>query len=391
MNAELQEKPTGGKPIARDHMLARTLLERRLISRKSLIAGLVGTILFHVIGIFWMPEDIFTTERGEIVNRYRDFEIELERFEEEEPEQSYTQTNPDAPENEPDDVDTFAARSQQAAQEELPDEIDPENRPTSESEDDIETNQFITGDLSPPEFSPPPAPLSQESEENEPSEPQPLITPITPTQPLAQQIPIPGEQKEKDPDETGLAEVDHDETEAPNNVNEYIKGEAEEGEEDAQEFAALRPAVDPQNPQQVSDPSEPSPRPRPRLPKVAPGPVRNHLPGVSRTGRIAVDAKFSEFGEYMERLIEAVSARWNSLANEATVDERHTKAVIKFVLDKNGYIRDMENMPGTTSKFLGIYMARTAVEDGAPYGPWTPEMVEVFGDDEEVTFSFHYY
>ena len=25
----------------------------------------------------------------------------------------------------------------------------------------------------------------------------------------------------------------------------------------------------------------------------------------------------------------------------------------------------MENMPGTTSKFLGIYMARTAVEDGA--------------------------
>ena len=93
----------------------------------------------------------------------------------------------------------------------------------------------------------------------------------------------------------------------------------------------------------------------------------------------------------MERLIEAVSARWNSLANEATVDERRTKAVIKFVLDKNGYVRDMENMPGTTSKFLGIYMARTAVEDGAPYGPWTPEMVEVFGDDEEVTFAFHYY
>ena len=390
MNVEPQEKPKGDRPATSSHMLARTLLERRFVSRKSLIAGLVGTILFHLIGIFWMPDDIFTTERGEILNRYRDFEIELEPFEEEEPEQSYTQTNPDAPENEPDEADTFAARSQQAAQEELPDEIDPENRPSSESEDDIETNQFITGDLSPPELSPPPAPQSQESEENEPSEPQPLITPITPTQPLAQQIPIPGEQEEKDPDETGLAEVDHDETEAPTNVNEYIEGEAEEGEEDAQEFAALRPAVNPQNSQQVTDPSQPTPRPRPRLPKVAPGPVRNHLPGVSRTGRIAVDAKFSEFGEYMERLIEAVSARWNSLANEATVDERRTKAVIKFVLDKNGYIRDMENMPGTTSKFLGIYMARTAVEDGAPYGPWTPEMVEVFGDDEEVTFSFHY-
>ena len=391
MKLEPRKKAKSDRPVASDHMLARTLLQRRLVSRKSLIAGLIGTVLFHLIGIFCMPQDIFTTEREEIVNRYRDFEIELEPPQEEEPEQSYTQTNPDAPENEPDDADTFAARSQQAAQEELPDEIDPENRPSSESDDDIETNQFITGDLSPPEFSPPPAPLSQESEENEPSEPQPLITPITPTQPLAKQIPIPGEQEERDPDETGLAEVDHDEADAPTNVNEYIQGDAEEGEEDAQEFAALRPAVDPQNPQRVSDASQPSPRPRPRLPKVVPGPVRNYAPGVSRTGRIAVDAKFSEFGDYMERLIEAVSARWSSLANEATVDERRTKAVIKFVLDKNGYVRDMENMPGTTSKFLGIYMARTAVEDGAPYGPWTPEMVEVFGDDEEVTFAFHYY
>ena len=152
MNLEPREKPKSDRPVASDHMLARTLLERRLVSRKSLIAGLIGTVLFHLIGIFWMPEDIFTTERGEIVNRYRDFEIELEPPEEEEPEQSYTQTNPDAPENEPDDADTFAARSQQAAQEELPDEIDPENRPSSESDDDIETSQFITGDLSPPEF-----------------------------------------------------------------------------------------------------------------------------------------------------------------------------------------------------------------------------------------------
>ena len=98
--------------------------------------------------------------------------------------------------------------------------------------------------------------------------------------------------------------MDHDESDAPTNVNEYIQGEAEEGEEDAQEFAALRPAVNPQNPQQVSDASQPSPRPRPRLPKVAPGPVRNHAPGVSRTGRIAVDAKFSEFGEYMDYIIQ---------------------------------------------------------------------------------------
>ena len=44
------------------------------------------------------------------------------------------------------------------------------------------------------------------------------------------------------------------------------------------------------------------------------------------------------------------------------MEELKEMGVTDAKLDKNGYIRDMENMPGTTSKFLGIYMARTAVE-----------------------------
>ncbi len=366
------------------------LLRRRAISRRSLIAGVVGTILFHLIGFVWMPADVFTTERSEIVNRFKEYEVELVPPEEEEPEQVYSQTNPDAPENEPDDTNNFAARSQQAAQEERPDEIDPENRPSVESEDDIETNQFLTGDLSPPEFSPPPAPESAQQEETEMAEERPLLLPQVETQPLQKQIPIPGEQEEKDPDETGLAEVDHDETDAPTNVNEYLKGEAEEGEETEAEAASPQPFVAPQNSQVASDFSEPSPRPRPRLPRVAPGPRANRLPGVSRTGTIAVDAKFSEFGEYMERLIETISVRWNALAEEGAARESRSKVVLQFVLTKDGYVQELRTMPDTTSKVIGIYMCRTAIENGAPYGPWTDEMVAVFGDDETVTFSFYY-
>ena len=93
----------------------------------------------------------------------------------------------------------------------------------------------------------------------------------------------------------------------------------------------------------------------------------------------------------MERLIETVSMRWNALAEEAAAKEHRSKVVLKFVLDKNGYISELRTMPDSTSKVIGIYMARTAVENGAPYGPWTAEMVEVFGNDEEVTFAFHYY
>lgn len=373
----------------RETALLAALLERRRISRKSLIAGVVGTILFHLIGIFGIPGDMFKTEPGETVDRFREFEIELAAAEEE-PEQQYTQTNPDAPENEPDETNNFAARSQQAAQEELPDEIDDENKPSSESEDDIETNQFVAGDLTPPEFSPPPSPPVQEVEEQEQLQEAPLLAPQTQSQPLIKSIPIAGEQEEKDPDETGLAEIEHDETEAPTNVNEYIQGEAEEGEELEEVAATAQPLSVPQSRREAVEASEPTPRPRPRLPKVAPGPVRNKDSGVSKTGTIAVDAKFSEFGEYMERLIETVSVRWNSLADEAAAKENKSKVVLRFILTKDGYISEMETRPGTTSKVIGIYMCRTAVEEGAPYGPWTAEMVEVFGDSEDVTFSFHY-
>jgi len=373
----------------REQPLLDVLLKRRVLSRNSLIAGIVGTILFHLIGLFGLPSDIFTPEETEYKNRFREFEVEL-AMAEEEPEQVYTQTNPDAPENEPDETNNFAARSQQAAQEELPDEIDDENRPSSESEDDIETNQFITGDLAPPEFAPPPSQQSEEQEEQEEAQEVPLLMPQFDSQPLIKSIPIPGTQEEEDPDDTGIVEVDYDENEAPTNVNEYIKGEAEEGEEEEQVAATLQPFLVPQNAQVTAEASEPSPRPRPRLPKIAPGPVRNRDPGVSRTGTIAMDAKFSEFGEYMERFIEIVSVRWNSLADEAAGKENNSKVVLRFTLDKNGYISNLDTRQGTTSKVIGIYISRTALENGAPYGPWTAEMVDVFGDSEEVTFSFHY-
>ncbi|MDE0767334.1 MAG: hypothetical protein OSB19_02995 [Opitutaceae bacterium] len=378
-----------GNRAEREKPLLDVLLKGRGLSRNSLIAGILGTIFFHLIGLFGLPSDVFTVEKTDYKDRFREFEVEL-AMAEEEPEQVYTQTNPDAPENEPDQTNNFAARSQQAAQEEAPEEIDDENRPSSESDDDIETNQFITGDLTPPDFAPPPSRQSEAQEEQEEAQDVPLLIPQFESQPLIKSIPIPGTQEEEDPDDTGILEVEYDEAEAPTNVNEYIKGEAEEGEEEEQVAASPQPFLIPQNAQVTAEASEPSPRPRPRLPKVAPGPVRNRDPGVSRTGTIAMDAKFSEFGEYMERFIEVVSVRWNSLADEAAGKENNSKVVLRFTLDKNGYISNLDTRPGSTSKVIGIYISRTALENGAPYGPWTAEMVEVFGDSEEVTFSFHY-
>jgi len=171
-------------------------------------------------------------------------------------------------------------------------------------------------------------------------------------------------------------------------VEKQIDGEADEGEED-ERLQSNQPLVSVAQRSESTSTAVPSPRPRPRLPRVAPGPIRNKKPGVSRTGSIAVDAKFSEFGEYMERLIETVSVRWNALAQDGGKMEGNSKVTISFFLENSGVVTDIE-LVETTAKAIGIYMCRSAIADGSPYAPWSEEMIEAFGNNEKVTFTFYY-
>jgi len=365
--------------------LSRALLPRRRSSRAPLWAGLTGTIVVHLLGLLIIPNSLFDVEPSEIKNPYKEYEIEL--TDPEEPDPAYTQTNPDVPDNEPDETERIAARNQQAAQETPAEELDPNQRPSTESEDTQPTDQFLSGDLSPPQLSPPPS--DSETEPQEQSESVPEVPPAPPLQPLRKEIPVFGSLDENDPDETGVAEQDFEETEeTPTNISDKIDGEAEEGSEEEQ-------LQSPQFPMAAVNPSEsvisemPSPRPRPRLPRVAPGPIVNKAPGVSKTGSIAVNARFSEFGEYMERLIETVSMRWNTLAEDGAKMENNSMVKLRFLLNSSGTVTDIELME-TTAKAIGIYMCRSAISQGSPYAPWTEEMIQTFGDSEEITFAFYY-
>ena len=369
--------------------LSDALLPKRADSRVSIWAGLAGTLIIHMLGLLIIPDSLLYVEPSEIQNPYKDYQIELMDPEEpEEPDPTYTQTNPDAPDNEPDETNRFAARNQQAAQEELPDELDPNERPSSESDDPKETDQFITGDLSPPDFSPPPSESQKEPQEEQQAVPE--VLPAPPIAPLRKEVPISGSLEDTDPDEIGIAETDFEKTEdVPTNVDQQIDGEVEEGERDEM-LQSPQPLITAVPPSESVTSDSPSPRPRPKMPRVAPGPVRNKAPGVSRTGSIGVDAKFSEFGEYMERLIETVSVRWNALARDGAKMENNSHVKISFVLHSSGSVTNID-LEDSTAKAIGIYMCRSAIALGSPYAPWTEEMITTFGDSEEITFTFYYH
>jgi len=98
-------------------------------SSEQLAAGVGGTILLHILllAILWQSD--FGRRHGGAEEPSSVFDIELAPAEpEEDPEPVFAQTNPDVPHNAPDETNRFGARDQQAAQEELPEELDPGSR-----------------------------------------------------------------------------------------------------------------------------------------------------------------------------------------------------------------------------------------------------------------------
>lgn len=385
------------------HPLKRRLKRRSAYSREQVVVGVVGTLLAHLWLLYMLSLGFLKTEPIETENPYREFSIELSAPEEEEEETFYTETNPDVAENEPDDTNRFAARDQQAANEEKPEELDPNERPAVESDDIVDTDQVLTGSLYDPVLAPPPAPEPAETSENQETQ---AAQPPSPNQPLLQivdasskakrkEVPLFGSQEDEE-DESGIADYDYTKLEEPaTNVTDLVEGDEEDGEDvetldesPAQPASIASVAVAPAS---VADDGIPSPRARPQLPRLPSVPRRDSKLGVSSVGKLAVDAKASKFGEYMERLIETVKLNWDHAVHRSSSVERKSVVKIRFILTSEGLVSDIEILEGTTSRAIGIYMCRQAIERSVPFGPWPDGLVEMFGEEEDVTFSFHYY
>ncbi|RME73359.1 MAG: hypothetical protein D6781_00555 [Verrucomicrobia bacterium] len=334
-------------------------------SGQSIAVGLIGTVLFHLLFVLGIPRSLLQLDLEEMERVNEPIDILLEEPPEEEPEPRFVETNQEAPDNEPDEADTFSARNQQAAQEEMPEELSPDHTPATEGEDH-EAAKPIAGELNPPITAVP----AQES----PASPE-MVDPSNP----ARKDPLPGFEEDEPVDDEGAGSSIAEASENPSPVDEQILGEETDSDDDRPPVFTA-PVV----------PNRASPAPRPRLPRATPGPIRNQPLGVSQVGRIAVDAKFSEFGDYLERMIEAVSQRWNAMVASRSYGETSVRVVLEFKITRDGTIEDLV-VVDSTAKALGILLARSAIEQGQPYGVWPKEMVDVLGESQTITFAFYYW
>lgn len=347
---------------------------------RSIQIGVLGTVLVHVLLFLFVPH-VLQIEPAHVIGRApeaRQFDIELAPEEFALPKQpppkppapfKFVETNPDAPDNVPDDTSNFGAQNQQAAQEKPSPQVGGD-RPAMEGRTDIQTNQIVSGQLTPPVPPEPSAP---------PVELMPEQTPAT-TAPRAAQNPLSGFQKMDGDDQdsygSNIAKFAENAKPVPEKV---------EGVDNAQQVeGGVTPG------QQRIDPRRP--RPAPRLERRArPAIFSENKIGTANIGPVAFDAKWSNYGQYLQQLIETVQIQWDRILIQSRVyPASGTMVIVKFRLDKKGNVAEIIDVGPSAVADQASRSCVSAITARSPYGEWTDDMVQVLGESQELTFSFYY-
>lgn len=348
---------------------------------RSTVIGIVGVLLIHLL-IWRVAPMVMHFEAIPVGLRPqssagREFNIELapETFPKAPPKPKdpfkFVETNPEAPENTPDNTNNFAAQNQQVAQEK-PTPDGKSDRPATEGKKDFESTQIVNGRLSTP------------VEQIEAAPPPPVTPPVEQrvAAPRAEQNPLPGDQKIEGDNKDGVGSSLAKRLDNPQAVPERVEGVKDSKQLDGPALVTAQPAIDPRRPQ-----------PRPQLVKpvqARPAILAENKFGTSNIGNIAVDAKWSNYGAYLQRMIETVQVQWERIIIEMKANPVVGSIVtVKFVMDDEGRIARILSVD-TTANETASRACVSGITDRAPYGPWTDDMKAVLGDKQEMTFTFYY-
>jgi hypothetical protein len=144
---------------------------------------------------------------------------------------------------------------------------------------------------------------------------------------------------------------------------------------------------------QAADPSaivKPRARPRISVPNSM-SLLSNQSVGVTEVGAIAIDANFREFGDYLQRMYEAIGIKWHELNRygQGTVAENQSSVLVEFYVTAEGQIEDL-NVVKSTARNIAEWRCLDAIKGPAPYHPWTKEMTATLGLRQRVRIGFYY-
>ena len=348
---------------------------------RSIAIGVGCTLLFHILLVWLAPNFAFDKFSGvhsgisvASANRGKTFDFQLDpgltQKEKEKDPFRFVETNSAAPENTPDKTTNFSNRNQQSAQEVAAKEKDPENRPSVKGQDEIKSDTIVSGQMAPPQLSPAPTPEVAKDEAQDRTE----------QKARAELVPLSGFEKAEGKSEDGIA----------SNIakSKSPTTHAEQAQEGAQS------APDPTGGLvTVTQSAHAQPKERPRLSSTSlnrSSPLTNRTTGVANIGIVGMDAHWSEYGEYLNRLIETVQAQWYKILEESRVSPpRGSHVVVTFKINSQGET-EIVKVEDADAGRQGVFSCQNAITYPQPYGKWSAAMIAVLGESQQLTFSFYY-
>lgn len=350
--------------------------------KRAVIIGLVATLVLHVLFVVLMPDKLgddlagqYTPEHMGVQNKTFNIEITPDEFttlrapKPKPVPTKFVEANPDVPDNPPDKTDNFAAQNQQAAQEKAAKKTGGD-RPEMEGRKDIEPTQVVSGNLAPQTaivpLPPPPTPVMPTEAQDQQAVP------------VKQRTPLPGIERYTGDNAksfgTNIAKI----APHPEDIDKRV-----DGTPDAPNLEGV-PGVRAQTSQLIL------PRERPRLDKRArPAMFAENRVGTSNIGVAAVDAFRSNYGEYLQKLVEAVQMQFDKLNEESRTRPAPGAVVhVKFWLNSAGEIARIEKVDGGMSGQQAERISVSSITNSAPFGKWTDDMKSLLGEETPMGFSF---
>ena len=132
-------------------------------------------------------------------------------------------------------------------------------------------------------------------------------------------------------------------------------------------------------------------RPRASVPSGTYGLLLRRPLGVSRAGSIAIDARFSNYGDYTQRMLEAIQSTWWSILERSRFEGvTRGSVIVRFRLHRDGTVTDAQILGSEVTRVMSL-ACKDAVMAPAPYDIWRADMVAMYGESDTVTINFIYH
>jgi outer membrane biosynthesis protein TonB len=131
-------------------------------------------------------------------------------------------------------------------------------------------------------------------------------------------------------------------------------------------------------------------RPRASIPSGTAGLLLRNSVGVNRAGAVAIDARFSQYGDYTQRMLEAIQSSWWSIIERSQFEGvQRGRVTVRFRLHRDGTVTDAVILSNEVTRVMSL-ACKDAVMAPAPYDIWRADMVALYGESDIVTINFYY-